>query len=67
MKGSSCRGPRLFGNELPVDDDDPKIRNGVPHSSYIGPLLFPIYINNLPLSIESAKVSMYTGDNSLAL
>ena len=48
-----------------VDSNVREIEIGVPQGSCLGPLLFPIYINNLQRAIQDSSVTMYADDTSL--
>ena len=43
-----------------------EIHCGLPQGSCLGPLLFIVYINDLPFCLESCQVTMYADDTSIS-
>ena len=42
-----------------------QVESGIPQGSCLGPLLFSIFTNDMPLALSEANVSMYTDDSTL--
>ena len=42
-----------------------QVESGIPQGSCLGPLLFSIFTNDMPLTLSKARVSMYADDSTL--
>ena len=64
--GTDCRSQAEWVHTNGCISNIESIRYGVPQGSCLGPLLFLIYINDLPLALDNAKVTMYADDTSIS-
>jgi hypothetical protein len=44
-----------------------ELRHGIPQGSALGPLLFLLFINDLPLNIQGAKLVLFADDTNLLI
>ncbi len=62
---SYLSGRKQFCRVNGIDSDTGDLETGVPQGSCLGPLLFLIYINDLPRAIQDSSASMFADDSSL--
>ena len=56
---------KQYGRIIGVDSSINGINVGVTQECCLGPLLFLVYINDLPCIVKNSKVSMYANDASI--
>ena len=56
---------RMFLVCIDVFSEAGKLKYGVPQDSLLGPLLFLLYVNDLPQSLSDASFYLYTDDTCI--
>ena len=61
----SCRKQRVCLDESRSDWTE--VKKGVPQGSILGPLLFLLYVNDLPRTIQNSTVMQYADDTTMTV
>ena len=64
--GIICNDRQRLCKAYGISSNEPHIKCGIPQGSCLGPLLFLLFIYDMPLSVHVSKVTMYVDGASLA-
>ena len=65
VDGSSLSDRRQLVSLAGTMSDMTTVRHGVPPGSILGPLLFIVFINDLPLHVSSSDIDLYADDTTI--
>ena len=58
---------RQFVNLGHIKSEPKPVRQGVPQGSILGPILFLVFVNDMPLHLNNSTIDIYADDNTLSL